>query len=206
MTDTKELSLRLLGSSEVNGAITFNEDMYKLDAFASVKSRTDAVPGSPLDGDAYIVSAATGGWAAGSVDDIAVYYNSTWIFISPSSGIATFVQDELVTVRWSDENVQWEVIGGGMSINTQAGTYTAVASDAFKVIRMNSGSAQTLTIPQESSVDYPIGTVISIRMSGAGALTMTTTGLTLNGSFDAWSQHVEQAIRKVGSDEWDVVK
>lgn len=53
---------------------------------------TLAPPGSPADGDAYIVPpAATGAWSA-SVDDVA-YYSAGWKFIAPRVGWLAYVDD-----------------------------------------------------------------------------------------------------------------
>jgi hypothetical protein len=83
-------------------------------------------------------------------------------------------------------------------------TYTLTLFDANKVMRFT-GASPAVTIPQESAVDYILGTEISIRQAGTGTLVLTTTGLTINGSVPAWSQHVETKFRKVAADEWDVV-
>ena len=62
-----------------------------------------------------------------------------------------------------------------------------------------------VTIPQEASVDYPLNTVLTLRQAGTGTLTLTTTGLTINGTVPSWAQHVEVRFRKVAADTWDVI-
>jgi hypothetical protein len=92
-----------------------------------------------------------------------------------------------------------------MSVRDEATTpYTLVIGDANTVIRATAASA-AVTIPQEASVNFSVGTIIRLRQAGTGTLTLTTTGLTINGSVPAWSQHVETGFRKVGSDTWDVI-
>ena len=56
----------------------------------------------------------------------------------------------------------------GMPINTQSGSYTVTISDQSKAIYTT--STATVTIPSNSSVPFPIGTVITF-MSGTGATT-----------------------------------
>lgn len=59
------------------------------------------------------------------------------------------------------------------STNAQTGTtYTLVLGDAGKYIEMNNASANTLTVPLNSSVAFPIGTEITIIQTGAGATTV----------------------------------
>jgi hypothetical protein len=54
-------------------------------------------------------------------------------------------------------------------------SYTLILADAGKVIEMNSGSAENVTIPPDSgggAVAFPIGTQIVIVRLGAGAVTI----------------------------------
>ena len=45
----------------------------------------------------------------------------------------------------------------------QTGTaYTLVLADAFKLVAMNNAAANTLTVPPNSSVAFPIGTRIDL--------------------------------------------
>ncbi len=57
-------------------------------------------------------------------------------------------------------------------INTQTDNYTLVLSDDGKLIDMNKSEAVTLTIPKNSAVAFPIGTVIVIRQLGTGVVTI----------------------------------
>ena len=67
--------------------------------------------------------------------------------------------------------------------NDQTGTtYSLVLGDAGKSVWMNNASANTLTIPLNSSVAFPINTVITVVMEGAGTTSVEgATGVTLNG-------------------------
>lgn len=68
-----------------------------------------------------------------------------------------------------------------MPQQTQTGTtYTAVLGDADKMITMNNASANTMTIPANASVAYPVGTKLNIMQLGAGATTVAITSDTLN--------------------------
>lgn len=60
-----------------------------------------------------------------------------------------------------------------LSVNTQSTDYTLVISDAGKIIRNSSGSHEW-TVPPNSSVSFPTGTVISLR-NGVGGGTITIT-------------------------------
>jgi len=68
-----------------------------------------------------------------------------------------------------------------VTTNTQSGTtYTAILSDAGKMITLDNGSSITMTIPANSSVAYPIGTQLNFMQLGAGQVTVTITDDTLD--------------------------
>jgi hypothetical protein len=69
-----------------------------------------------------------------------------------------------------------------LSLNAQSGTtYTSVLADNGKMVEMNNASANTFTIPLNSSVAYPIGAQINIVQIGTGVTTVAVTaGVTLN--------------------------
>lgn len=84
------------------------------------------------------------------------------------------------TVALTNKTLTSPVIN--LAINAQTGTtYTAVLSDSSKIVEMNNASANTFTIPLNSSVAYPIGSQITIVQTGVGATTLVVTaGVTLN--------------------------
>jgi hypothetical protein len=66
--------------------------------------------------------------------------------------------------------------------NGQTGTtYTLVLDDVGKYVEMNNASANTLTVPPNSSVAYPVGTQVTVVQTGAGTTTITPgAGVTIN--------------------------
>lgn len=110
----------------------------------------------------------------------------------------------------ADKIVIWNPsMGISIPVNTQTDDYTLVATDAGKYIRMNKATANTLTIPPNSSVAFPIETVINVRQQGAGTTTVTgDTGVTLNGtsagSGDLTGQYFAVTLVKTASDTWDM--
>jgi hypothetical protein len=112
----------------------------------------------------------------------------------------------------SDISIEGQGTGGVKAnarvINAQTGTtYTLVLADAGKVITMTSASANTLTIPLNSSVAFNVGTQIDIFMGGAGVTTVTgAASVTLNGTsaggaaLDAIYKAV--SVVKIATDTW----
>lgn len=100
-----------------------------------------------------------------------------------------------------------------IAINNQTGTsYTPVIGDASKKVRMNNALSNTFTVPPNSSVAFPVGSVIYIHQTGAGTTTIAEgAGVTINYTQDASvdedklaAQNAQCAIHKVATDEWDI--
>lgn len=90
--------------------------------------------------------------------------------------------------------------------NTQNASYVLVLLDATKIILMNVGTANNLTIPLNSSVAFPIGTQICIAQYGAGQTTIVATlGVTIRssgGKLKLSGQYSMATLIKIGVDEW----
>jgi len=68
-----------------------------------------------------------------------------------------------------------------VTINPQTASYTLVLGDAGKQVEMLVATANTLTVPPNSSVAFPTGTLILIVQTGAGQTTITAgAGVTIN--------------------------
>lgn len=93
----------------------------------------------------------------------------------------------------------------GLTINDQTtAAYELVLTDANKLVRVANGGANTLTIPANASVAFPIGTVIQINMAGAGVTTIGITTDTLNGvaGITTMAQWEVVTLTKVNTTEW----
>jgi hypothetical protein len=91
-----------------------------------------------------------------------------------------------------------------VTANTQTGTtYTLVLSDAGKVIEMNNASANTLTVPPNSSVAFAVGTVLEVYQMGAGSTTIVQgSGVTIRNVGSIRAQYATVGLRKRATDEW----
>lgn len=68
-----------------------------------------------------------------------------------------------------------------LTTNSETASYTLVLDDQGKCVEMNVASANTLTVPPNSSVNFPVGAVILIAQTGAGQTTLTAgSGVTIN--------------------------
>jgi len=98
MTDTTpRAGAPLLAAAQAQKHVTHNEALYQFDAFLCARflDRDLTVPpGSPSDGDTYLVHAtATGAWT-GQDNKIAYCADGAWRFYAPFAGLVAFVADE----------------------------------------------------------------------------------------------------------------
>ena len=103
-------------------------------------------------------------------------------------------------------NPQWAATPVA-AVSSQSGTsYTAVLGDANSYVRFTNGSAVSFTIPSNSSVAFPVGTVIEMEQAGAGALSVVAgSGVTINSrsaDLTLAGQYSVAFVKKVATDTW----
>jgi hypothetical protein len=99
-----------------------------------------------------------------------------------------------------------EQAGVFYGVNTRTASYTLVLGDKGKVIEMNVGSANTLTVPTNANVAFPTNTQITVIQYGAGQVTITPAGgvtiRSLGGALKTVGQYSAVSLFKRGTDEW----
>lgn len=103
MSTTPILGLDELAPSQSQPEIIVNEALRILECVAqlNVADRDlNTAPGSPADGDRYIVgNNPTGTWF-GQGQKIALYAGTDWLFIQPAVGWLAYVVDEDIYVKY----------------------------------------------------------------------------------------------------------
>lgn len=84
-------------------------------------------------------------------------------------------------------------------------SYALVLEDQGSWVRVNRESATTVTVPNNTSVSFEIGTRIWVRRAGAGSVTLQAAGgVTLRAPALTIDQHRTVMLVKVGTNEWDL--
>ena len=105
-------------------------------------------------------------------------------------------------------------VSGGLvaplAINAQTGTtYTFVIGDAGKLVTSSNGSAQTLTIPPNSSVAFAIGTQIIVQNIGSANATLAQgSGVTIqskDSNKEIDGQYAAATCIKTATDTWSLI-
>ena len=107
--------------------------------------------------------------------------------------------------------VSFDYSVGNQSVeNAQTGTtYTLVLTDAGKMVTMSNASANTLTVPPNSSVAFPTNTRIDLLQYGAGQTTIAAgSGVTIYSSgskLKLTGQYSGATLWKKATDTWVLV-
>jgi hypothetical protein len=138
------------------------------------------------------------------------------ISVAPATGIdATAIADGTVTstefqyINSLTSNAQTQIDAKTnklITTNRQTASYTLVLSDADKLVEMNVGSANNLTVPLNSSVAFSTGTQILLAQYGAGQTTIVaTSGVTIRsngGKLKLNAQYSGATLVKIAENEW----
>ncbi len=113
MTDTVHLGLPTIEGAQAQKHVTHNEALVVLDALvmlAVIDRDLSAPPGSPAEGDRYLVKSPGSGAFAGRDNEVAHYIDSGWSFYPPQVGWICYVGDEAKLVAW--DGASWQVVSG----------------------------------------------------------------------------------------------
>ena len=157
MADTPNLVLPYLAANQSQKHVTVNEALRRLDALVQVAVQSAALaapPGSPAEGQRWIVAAAATGVWSGQSGKIAVWQDGAWAFYAPLDG-------------WTAVDVSTDTLllyNGGAG--TWAGIITGVFSDAvltlqddldptkqarFQIAGFTAGSTRVFTLPDATT-------------------------------------------------------
>ena len=132
MEQTPNLALPYIMAAQAQKHITHNEAIRALDALVQLMvldRNLTAAPGTPADGDRYIVgSSATGEWAGHDLE-IAAYQDGAWAYYVPGEGWIVWIADEDLAVAW--DGAAWSALssGGGGGGTSDHGALTGLGDD-----------------------------------------------------------------------------
>lgn len=121
-------------------------------------------------------------YSASSSNYFAVFNGTIDVLKFATNGDATFSSDLSVAGVFRET----------VTTNTQTASYSLVLTDNGKLILMNVATANNLTIPLNSSINFPVGTKIDVSSIGAGQTTIVATGgVTINSAGGALKLRVQ---------------
>ncbi|MFK2904583.1 hypothetical protein ISP17_11455 [Dyella ginsengisoli] len=161
---------------------------------------------------------AASGWQV-PVDDILdssnyLHGNVKWHAVLAGSGVSSsFTKTGASSLNVSQLDALASSGGSGsvLPVNAQTGTaYTLALTDAPSpvyqgIVTMNNAAANTLTVPPNSSVAFPVGTQIQVAQLGAGQTAIAAgVGVTVNNpsSLTARAQYSTLVLTQVAANAW----
>jgi len=104
--------MTLVSASQAQKEVTVNTALVTIDSLlnaGAIDRGLDTPPGSPADGDVYIIgSTPTGAWASNAGE--LAYYQAGWYFITPNEGLTIWVNDE--DLLYSYDGTNWVTAAG----------------------------------------------------------------------------------------------
>lgn len=209
MTNTVNNSIPFVPENTTDPAAGLNLSLYIIDMLLNLSVETigdNTPPATPVDGARYIVgTAATGLWA-GQANKLAMWVANPgyWVFRTVYS-VYNKADSKIYiyTTTWQAYAV---AANTKTTLNTQTASYTAVLLDAGKTLLMDSASANTVTIPPESSANFDLGTFIDVVQLGTGQTSFVAgSGVTIRNPFSALTlseQYASARITKIAADTW----
>ena len=150
----------------------------------------------------------------------------TWYSATAGDSMLWDASDEKLVITGSDGQNALEVPDGNVSvtdqltvsgglvaplqINAQTGTtYTFVIGDAGKLVTSSNGSAQTITVPPNSSVAIAVGTQIIVQHIGSANATLAQgSGVTIqskDSNKEIDGQYAAATLIKTATDTWSLI-
>jgi hypothetical protein len=122
--------------------------------------------------------------------------NATSTYLTQSSASSTYLTQSSASSNYSPRLIVE---------NVQSSNYTLSLSDINKVISMNNSNSASVTIPTNSTVEFPIGTVINVYRQGTASVVIQGSGVTIRNSGSMNDQYAEISLRKRDTNEWVLV-
>jgi hypothetical protein len=156
-------------------------------ATATIKGRVTASTGDPED--------LTGTQATTLLD----VFTSSLKGLAPASGGGT--------ANYLRADGTWANPSGGITINSETADYTLVLGDGNGYVRLASSGVIELTVPNNTDVAFPVGTVIHLRQVSEGQVQVVAAGGVVINSPETNNlrkQGASGSLIKVATNEWDL--
>lgn len=175
MSSTGRLQLPYIVTAQAQKEVTHNDSLNRLDAFVTpvVADISSAPPGSPAEGDLYIVGASATGDFAGEEDNLAQYLTGGWVFYTPFKWMDAVV--ETLDSRMAYDGSGWVPFG---LIMKDTGEYLRVGHQQEDVT-VSSGAFvdTTITIPNRSIL-LTVNVRVTTAVTGASSFDVGIAGET----------------------------
>jgi len=133
MTTSARMLITQMSATQNNRSVTVNAMLAMLEAaggiFSAIAVGTNTPPGSPAEGDLYIIGTSpTGAWAS-NAKNAAILFNASWYFIPPIKGYRAF--DQTSSAKYIYDGSAWTAEANSLAKATAANIWAATADKAL---------------------------------------------------------------------------
>jgi Protein of unknown function (DUF2793) len=169
MDSSPNLILPYIIAAQAQKHVTHNEALRGLDALVQLMvldKDLSSPPGSPADGDRYIVAASpTGAWS-GQAGKIAAWQDGAWAFYTPREGWRAWLADEDKLFFWDGSDWIAPSSGGGAAAS-------AVGLHNGKIAESHASSAATFALKTLAGADPSGGDPVTAIFPDGSSLSIT---------------------------------
>lgn len=120
----------------------------------------------------------------------------------------TFINNNFATLAYTNSTFQTTEEANSNKLvteNVKTADHVLELADSNKVVSMNNSGPATVTVPNSSTLNFPIGTIINVYAMTAQDVTITgALGVQVRNAGKIYKQFVEISLRKRGLNEWVV--
>lgn len=183
------------------GVVVANDNDYNSDQIENVSTVTGA---SVTDALEWLAA------NAGAVDS--VFGRTGAVIATLGDYTAVLITNNGTNVPGSTVQAALDNLKSGVAndVNTVSGTsYSFILTDAGKYVRFTNGAPVPVTVPRNSTIAFPVGTLITGVQAGAGQVTFVPEDgtVTIN-TAETLKTRVQQSgwsLKKVDTNVWDLV-
>ena len=158
MAESANLGLPFVEAAQAQKHVTHNEALRALDAIvmlAVIDRDLSAPPGSPADGDRYLVATAASGDWSGQDGKIAAWQDGAWAFHAPREGWIAWIADENIVLVfdgavWTGAATQ---NAGLLGVNTTADATNRLAVSSGAALFNHAGSGVQVKLNRNGGGD-----------------------------------------------------
>ncbi len=191
MSTTAHLNLPMIAAAQSQKHVTHNEALALLDVVVQLSVISNSVtnpPADPAEGARYIVPAGAAGDFAGHENQIAAFSAGAWVFLTPGTGWATWIESAETMQVYSAGT--WGSFSSVAGLGTDPGTGGLAFQQEKTVLSETDHGAQSQFVTIEEELNLAGSSVQSSVVIPNRAIVFCVSSRTVEAVTGVWQYHV----------------